>query len=429
VKALSPSGREQLDGRESGHTCMTLDEQIKHAFDALTDRLRDEMSRQVESTIDELSTSVRAERDEAVAAARAEAERTAGESLIAAVAEAATRARESARDEFERLQLERDERDRERREQEARERDARDQEQRAREQERAMESIDPQAVAAAAVARLADAFRAIDRARSLTEILDTLVNCAGREATRAGVWLVREGSFRGWRFTGFEAGFDGSPAFEAAAEEGSVLAAALRNAEQAGGSAATGAAPSFANLPHDSEAVAVPITMNGQVVAVLYADRGLSDDESGKADQGRPRQLPTDTIELLARHTARCLEALTAFKAARALLDRPGAESAPVEPAAGDEASGDEDASARRYARLIVSEIKLYHEAAVIAGRRERDLAARLAGEIARAQALYEQRVPAHLRDRTDYFHHELVRTLANGDASLLDLGSLKSEV
>jgi hypothetical protein len=35
---------------------------------------------------------------------------------------------------------------------------------------------------------------------------------------------------------------------------------------------------------------------------------------------------------------------------------------------------------------------------------------------------LYEQRVPPEVRQRSDLFHDELVRTLANGDASLLEL-------
>jgi hypothetical protein len=422
---------------------MTFDDQIKRAFDTLTERLRDEMSRQAQSTIDELAGSARAERDTAVAEARAQAERAAGDGLASAVADAEARGRDQARDEYERQlrerdereqreRNERDERDRTQRERdqldrEQREREEREREERERELHRVAEPVNAQAAADAALGRLADAFRAIDRARSLTEILDTLVSCAGREAARAGVWLVRASSFSGWRFTGFEPGFNGSSSFEAGTEEGSVLAAALRNSEQAGGSAATGAAPSFAGLPPESEAVAVPITMNGQVVAVLYADRGLP-----TADSGLPTtdsRLSTDTIELLARHAARCLEALTAFKAARALLDRPGASTAPPEAAAGDETNGGEDASARRYARLIVSEIKLYHEEAVVAGRRERDLATRLGDEIGRARALYEQRVPAHVREHTDYFHDELVQTLANGDPSLLEVGSMKFEV
>ncbi len=35
---------------------------------------------------------------------------------------------------------------------------------------------------------------------------------------------------------------------------------------------------------------------------------------------------------------------------------------------------------------------------------------------------MYEQRVPPHVRERADYFHDELVRTLANGDGSLLEV-------
>jgi hypothetical protein len=45
----------------------------------------------------------------------------------------------------------------------------------------------------------------------------------------------------------------------------------------------------------------------------------------------------------------------------------------------------------------------------------------RLGGEIARARVLYEQRVAPDIRRQNDYFHDELVRTLANGDAELLD--------
>ena len=59
---------------------------------------------------------------------------------------------------------------------------------------------------------------------------------------------------------------------------------------------------------------------------------------------------------------------------------------------------------------------------AVAAGRRDRDLTSRLGGEISRARVMYEQRVPSVVRDRADYFRDELVRTLANGDETLLRL-------
>jgi hypothetical protein len=137
-------------------------------------------------------------------------------------------------------------------------------------------------------------------------------------------------------------------------------------------------------------------------------------------------------VEILCLHASRCLEALTAMTAARALARGPAASPAlapadralAVGDAAAHEGSADAVASAKRYARLLVSEIKLYHEAQVMAGRRDRDLATRLGGEIARVRALYEQRVPLEVRRHTDFVHEELVRTLADGDAALLDMGT-----
>jgi hypothetical protein len=163
--------------------------------------------------------------------------------------------------------------------------------------------------------------------------------------------------------------------------------------------------------------MAVPIALAGQVVAIFSANR---ESPNGSV---HPH---TDGLEFLVRYTAKSLEALTAFKTARALT-QPSEPAAPMVPAVvEDDASVEEDTSARRYARLLVSEIKLYHETAVVEGRRDRDLASRLGGEVARARVMYEQRVPAHVRARTDYFKDELVRTLADGDAAF---GSRKSKV
>jgi hypothetical protein len=90
------------------------------------------------------------------------------------------------------------------------------------------------------------------------------------------------------------------------------------------------------------------------------------------------------------------------------------------ESAAPGHANGNGEESARRYARLLVSEIKLYNEPAVRAGRQQRDLRQRLRNEIDRAQRLYEERVPPAVAARDQFFHQELVQTLADGDPSLL---------
>jgi len=82
--------------------------------------------------------------------------------------------------------------------------------------------------------------------------------------------------------------------------------------------------------------------------------------------------------------------------------------------------AADDDQAARRYAKLLVSEIKLYNEVAVRVGREKRDLLTRLQPEVERARRLYEERVPAAVAGRRQYFQQELLHTLADGDPSLL---------
>ena len=77
---------------------------------------------------------------------------------------------------------------------------------------------------------------------------------------------------------------------------------------------------------------------------------------------------------------------------------------------------------ARRFARLLVSEIKLYNEEAVERGRVERDLAQRLKEDIDRSREMYEKRIPPEVRAGRDYFHDELVRILADGDSDALGM-------
>jgi hypothetical protein len=397
---------------------MTFDDTLQRAFETLTDRLRDDIARELQEAAREVAASARIDReaasDEAATRARSEAARDAEQArteadrqadarLHAEVAAAEARGRDHA--------------------------EAKAREEVAQLEDRVKSMVEA-AVAATredlrsadlgASERLTDAVRAMDRDRSLTEILDSLASCAGREVARVGLLLWRAGELHGWRFIGF------GPAFEAAStivippEESGIIAEAIRTGDAiSSDTSGAQAAPAFAALPSGREGLAVPVTMNGDVIAVLYADQGTG----AEVDQ-RPSTLTwPDAIEIMARHAARCLEAATAITAIRVLTERPASAAHPRSPdaaIAGPPPQNDADEMARRYARLLVSEIKLYHEADVVAGRRERDLGTRLGVEIARARVLYDQRVPPGLRDRGDHFHDELVRTLASGDASLL---------
>lgn len=418
---------------------MPDDDELRRAFDTLSDHLRDTLARELDAIAARIAETTAAERDRAVAAAHSERDRAIASAradheralaaaseereraIAAAAAEAAEDARQQARAEAEHDATVRiadavaaaETRAREAAATDAGRRTAElqaqleDAERRARQaQEDSRAALARAADAARASARPADAapldrlvasMQAMDEARSLTGILEALVEGAAREAGRAGVLLVRGGTLRTWRFAGFTDRFDQSQPFDVQFADAGLLADAARTKRTVAG----GPAPSFAALAPGRSAVAVPLLLAGDIVAVLYADQG----DGAASDFASP-------VELLARHAASALEAVTAFKTARALVENP-----PEPPAA---PADDPDGAARRYARLLVSEIKLYHEDAVLAGRRERDIAARLAAQIERARALYEERVPPAVRAGHDYFHSELVRTLASGDPSLL---------
>jgi hypothetical protein len=100
----------------------------------------------------------------------------------------------------------------------------------------------------------------------------------------------------------------------------------------------------------------------------------------------------------------------------------PAAHPTPSAPPVGSPVGEEEKAhnDARRFARLLVSEIKLYNEQKVAEGRRGGDLYDRLKEDIDRSRQMYEKRVTSGVAAKFDYFYDELVSTLAEGDPSKL---------
>jgi hypothetical protein len=75
---------------------------------------------------------------------------------------------------------------------------------------------------------------------------------------------------------------------------------------------------------------------------------------------------------------------------------------------------------ARRFARLLVSEIKLYNEKKVIEGKQSHDLYDRLKEAIDRSREMYDKRVQPPVASKFDYFHYELLNSLAEGNIERL---------
>ena len=75
---------------------------------------------------------------------------------------------------------------------------------------------------------------------------------------------------------------------------------------------------------------------------------------------------------------------------------------------------------ARKCARLLVSEIKLYNEQKVQVGRRDKNLYSLLRDDIDKSREMYEKRVSPSVAGQVDYFYDELVRLLADNQVSAL---------
>ena len=268
-----------------------------------------------------------------------------------------------------------------------------------------------------ALQRLLASAGALDEATSLGQVLDTLADRAAGEAPRVAVLVVQGTRVCGWRFIGFPNIRDAS-SVELAVDESGLIGRAIREGRACSGPVGAGtpagSLPLFAASPEHRATQAVPVRVGGRVMAVVYADEAAQSSE----------RLPTNwesAIQILARHAGHCLEVLTALHVSQftdsgqlTLTEPPpvaAAERPPVD---------DTEDAARRYARLLLSEIKLYNESAVTAGREQHDLFERLRPEIERARSLYEARVSPSLRARNLYFEQELVRTLADGNPNLL---------
>jgi hypothetical protein len=308
--------------------------------------------------------------------------------------------------------------------------------------------------------------RRLDAGRAQSEVLQELLEQLGPWSASRAVVVFREGQIAGWSGLGpgvadtvrsWRGTITESPAFSRASTGAPVLTSA--SADPVLRSWLGGAA---------GDVLLVPMTVRGNVVGALLA-------------VGQASQLEVDTVQTLTFLAMLLLETLSvrtsspapALQEPERLVSAaappvappiyqlpepsplavtppagvrvPPAQPPPVATEAPDErgaadtihikvppvvpapaARPAEDdkryEEARRFARLLVSEIRLYNEATVQEGKQTRDLYRRLRDDIDRSREMYEQRIPAEVRAATDFFNDELVRILADGDRGALGM-------
>jgi len=75
---------------------------------------------------------------------------------------------------------------------------------------------------------------------------------------------------------------------------------------------------------------------------------------------------------------------------------------------------------AQRFARLLIDEIKLYNQAKVAEGRKNKDLYDRLKETIEKSRATYQKRYGKSVAASGNYLQNEIIRSLAEDDPSIM---------
>lgn len=292
--------------------------------------------------------------------------------------------------------------------------------------------------------RLNAAFSTILDSNSQAEILSALLGGTSKFCQRSALFVVKSGNAVGWRAQGF-ADDDGIKSISFDPRVGLAGRAYVdRQCVQAAAAEFDSRFISTFGEPlAGTNAVVLPLVLRDKVSALVYADGG----STGKIDPS--------ALECLTRAAGLWLEIVAARKAgtpvaateaeertdtqkipvmaepaaptpAPALAPETAPAPAAVAAAAAPSASVDDEEihkKAKRFAKLLVDEIKLYNQQKVADGRANKDLYSRLKDDIDKSRISYEKRYGQTAAGHSDYFNEELIRILCDGDASVLGSG------
>jgi len=176
----------------------------------------------------------------------------------------------------------------------------------------------------------------------------------------------------------------------------------------------------FGHAP-DEKAYVFPLTVDQTTVGLLYA-AGVS---TGSAALELLAQSATAILEVRQRPRARPAPAdLVRIEPSGSQEPRGAAPASPASGAPDWDSLSLQDRNvhlrAQRFARVQVAEMRLYRPGAVKAGRARGDLYSALQDAIDSGREAYRQTFLPASPTMVDYFHQELVRTLANDNPAWL---------
>jgi len=271
--------------------------------------------------------------------------------------------------------------------------------------------------------RLDQQVRSLISVATPSEVFKLLLEAARGVAPRASVFLVRQGQAKGWGAVGFDADSARRQREHAKPATEGWLGRLATSDEPLVESGPRPADLDFGQPPAD-ELCGFAIRVKTRPIALIVLERG----------QGEEPWLPTALSTLVRVAELR----LDLDLVRRKLQSQAAPEEAPVPRApetAADEASSGAPASAvadeeqleaaRRYARLVATDIRLYNEEAVMQGRRNGDLVERLEQHLRRGKETFLRRHGALGPAGLEILHGAFVQVLAGGDEEQLPASAL----
>ena len=318
-------------------------------------------------------------------------------------------------------------------------------------------------------ADLLTAVSAIHAGTTQKEILRALLDNTAGYSGRAALFVIKAGTATGWQGRAFDNN-EGLKDFSL--DVSSKAPARALQSRTAASATVSEMDPKFISqfgAPAEDHILLLPLHLKDKVAALVYADAGTGADgkmdaaalellvsatsawlevaslrkqalKEGAAEAGAGEKFeapPVQTVssfsDPFAAHAPKHVAARPAAveepamaEATAEVVSAPAAMSAAAAAPATDAFAhmSAEDADvhrkAQRFARLLMDEIKLYNQAKVAEGRKHKDLYDRLKEDIDKSRGTYQKRYGNTVAASADYLNHELVRSLAEDDASLL---------
>jgi hypothetical protein len=289
------------------------------------------------------------------------------------------------------------------------------------------------------------------------EILRALLDSAVQYSERVALFVIKAGAATGWQGRGF-ADNDSIKDFALDVSAGAA-ARAHQDRTTANGDASQIDArfiEQFGKPFHDQIWV-LPLVLKDKVAALVYADAGVDETarmdsaalellvastsawlevaslrkqapkepahEAASAERAEPSvpvQTTTSFVDPFAGHAPKHAVASVAVQADQAAHTVAAATAAPAATAGMSPEDADVHRKAQRFAKLLVDEIKLYNQAKVAEGRKNKDLYDRLKDDIESSRATYQKRYGSTVAASGGYFSNEVIRSLAEDDVSIL---------